>query len=845
MGVPSSGNTVDAQVGGVTKLVEAVTKVTTGVITVENTSEFPESGTICVGKEYMTYSGKTVTTFVGIQRAQFFLSDPSHGAAAHDVGAEVRGAFVGVAERNFQPDVMYDCVSDTKGRVFLDFSNNNVDWNTFPPKGVLVLPGVVASRKAAKGPRWFRVRFETLGAEQSRLKFYTYYGQHTQSVLPLDEPLDDDADSIVVRSVIVGQDPRGRFVNQKQGGYVFSVEKVDDLPFDSGILDISGYSQIQLEVYSDAPGITSGIWYSDAAMTQVIRKFELPFSAGSDGTYQLVNSSAPAYTRFLKVTYVSSGTPTQIMLRFKVLTKPISGQVMGVADFIAPNMACNLQRSIVVGAQPDGGFVNLPADGSALNFENVGALAKLKDGLRRGVVGVVKLAASTAKADWSPQTHSGKESFLVIDQEIMAYKYTAMADPAGDEIIITRRGLFKSTETSHAKNSVVRSVANSKWTDTDGWNTIELFIASDQASCQRGVIVQFTNDARADTPVARYTRRFSFTRYDAAQGARVFRFQTLLDGFRVLYAPGPVLETDFYMDATLKVASRDKHSHESLPISIRNHFQDRYARKKSVLGYRSSFPEARVMTDICMFPIDKISTTYQMYTPAATTYGVEVVSTHSEDSAGKSGVRKVGIVYLDADWAEQYIEVDLNGKTPVTAVPENVFRVNDMFSVSVGGTGAAVGNITCRTTSDSVLESDVSTRPKSPKSPQRSPRNSRFSSGKQCLRLISKGTNRDITGLYTVPAHHTAYADAMTVSSAGGTQDARLRANVDPRTRARISANCFLVQSILYVGSARNNTKTLPSLKFPAKTDIKFSSNTNSKSGDISVSLSLTLIEDL
>lgn len=1058
MGVPSSGNTADRVIGGITSLTSPVQLDGVEGLRVEDTSQFPDNGVVRVDEEYITYSGKTADTLTGIARAQFFPLDPKHGVAKHVTGAKVHGVFVGTSERNFQPDVMYDCKSATNGRVFLDFSNDNKDWDTFPKKGVSVPAGINVSRKAAKGPRWFRVRFENTETQQCRLRFYTYYGQHAQRVLPLDEPIDSDADSIVVqsvqtgekpdgtygrqslpgvsaknsivnghnnltatvftaevaasdlvvpvpeghgfrftkgdsimageelmrvtavtsrqlhvergtqetkkqshaagtkvgeafvgdwapvdtysgitiiakgksattapgtlltqfsatgdyitqsvainvedismfpprtlgciaryfrviyanvgntelgvpdasplqymelqthftntqvsvvsqlnqslvgnedvtttRSVIVGQDPTGQFVNQKQDGYVFSVENVEKLPFDSGILDIAGYSQIQLEVYSDAPGVVAGIWFKDRAMSQVIRRFSLPFAAQPDGTYQLVNTSAPAYTRFLKVTYTSSASPTQIMLRFKVLTKAITGQVMGVTDFIAPNMASNLQRSITVGAQPDGDFVNLPADGSALSFNRPCAAAILKDGLRAGLNSTsLKLVSPISKADWSSSASEGSLSLVVVNREIMSHDYSAMTDPMGDTLTVVGRGLFGTNMTNHRENTVVRSVILSKWVDSDGWNTIEVFISSDQPSNPRGVIIQFTDDTQSESPVARHTKRYSFTQLDAIRGSRLFRFRPILDGFRVLYVPSAVPETTLYVDVTLKIAKESKAACDSLPISIQDHFQDRYARKKVILGYRSLFPDTNVVCDICMFAIDMVSTAYRLYTPASTAYSVELVSTSNEDAAGKSGIKKVGMVYLNQDWEEQYVELEMTGKKAVVAVDEGVMRVNDLFAVSVGSSGAAVGNIFCQTGDGSTIEGNGSSSP-------------RGHSSKQTLRYIVKGSTKDTTGLFTVPANHTAYADTMAVSNAEGTQETRLCANVNPHTRERLNANCFLVQTLIYIASAGNNTKALQSLKFPEKTDIKFTSTTSNKRRDTSVSLSLTIIED-
>lgn len=55
-----------------------------GTLTVTDTTDFPTTGTIKVGDEFMTYTGKTATTITGMTRAQL-----SSTAGAHDVGSEV------------------------------------------------------------------------------------------------------------------------------------------------------------------------------------------------------------------------------------------------------------------------------------------------------------------------------------------------------------------------------------------------------------------------------------------------------------------------------------------------------------------------------------------------------------------------------------------------------------------------------------------------------------------------------------------------------------------------------------------------------------------------------------
>ncbi len=82
--------------------------------------------------------------------------------------------------------------------------------------------------------------------------------------------------------------------------------------------------------------------------------------------------------------------------------------------------------------------------------------------------------------------------------------------------------------------------------------------------------------------------------------------------------------------------------------------------------------------------------------PADAGEQLEIVSTSANDDGAPvgTGIRTVGVHYLDADGAEQDETVTLNGTTPVALTETNVRFVNDLHAATVGSTGAAVGAIT-------------------------------------------------------------------------------------------------------------------------------------------------------
>jgi hypothetical protein len=166
------------------------------------------------------------------------------------------------------------------------------------------------------------------------------------------------------RAITVGKTPTGLYENENIGGYVFrTTESLSgDASYNTDILDLNGYSQIQTEIFADTSGILTGTWYDDASGTNVVRTFNFPYN-NSDN---LETFGAPIFTRYLRYTYTNSGTDqTRFIFALKLLTKAVSGQFLGVESTITNNMLSNLQRSITVGKQPDGDYVNTPANGMA------------------------------------------------------------------------------------------------------------------------------------------------------------------------------------------------------------------------------------------------------------------------------------------------------------------------------------------------------------------------------------------------------------------------------------------------------------------------------------------------
>jgi hypothetical protein len=93
----------------------------------------------------------------------------------------------------------------------------------------------------------------------------------------------------------------------------------------------------------------------------------------------------------------------------------------------------------------------------------------------------------------------------------------------------------------------------SPWTDTDGFNSISVFIQSDVKSEIDGVTVQFTDDVQAGVPVVRKALNYTYEQKDIDRGYLEFTFPTELDGFRLLYTNNSDNQGSFFIQSDLRV----------------------------------------------------------------------------------------------------------------------------------------------------------------------------------------------------------------------------------------------------------------------------------------------------
>tara|TARA_R110000824_G_scaffold84864_1_gene211341 strand:- start:457 stop:1767 length:1311 start_codon:yes stop_codon:yes gene_type:complete len=152
------------------------------------------------------------------------------------------------------------------------------------------------------------------------------------------------------RSITVGIDPTGTFTNAKIDGSAFltTANLASGSTYDSGVLDVRGYTQVQTHVNADQDGTLVIYFSSDDAGANVARTLTVPFSSGSG--FQLY--SAPAFTPYIKYTFVNGAIAQgDFYYETKLLTTSLSAQVLTLDAFIAPSMTANLGRNIIAGVE--------------------------------------------------------------------------------------------------------------------------------------------------------------------------------------------------------------------------------------------------------------------------------------------------------------------------------------------------------------------------------------------------------------------------------------------------------------------------------------------------------------
>lgn len=142
--------------------------------------------------------------------------------------------FSGSYEFNLLPDIAFVCKTDTSGTLTVYFSPDGE--NDDSSLSFKIKANTNEIHTLTKGPRWTKVIFDNdSGANQTFLRLYVYYGSFRGLNSPLNSIINDNANTVIVRSVDTGIDLAfNRFGGMTEDSKFGSCLDMDsaDAPFD-------------------------------------------------------------------------------------------------------------------------------------------------------------------------------------------------------------------------------------------------------------------------------------------------------------------------------------------------------------------------------------------------------------------------------------------------------------------------------------------------------------------------------------------------------------------------------------------------------------------------------------
>lgn len=168
----------------------------------------------------------------------------------------------------------------------------------------------------------------------------------------------------------LGQIPDGTFINTPADGAGFRTTSAvgDGATFDSGVLDLTNYTQVATSVVADVDGTLRFIFGNSPTMSGttvgqdgVDRLITVPYTSASGYQY----FSAPAFTPYVRYEFTNTagqGAAGQFFFDTRFLTKSVSGQLLRMDGFISPAMVANLGKNVIVGQKLNNSYDTVPLD---------------------------------------------------------------------------------------------------------------------------------------------------------------------------------------------------------------------------------------------------------------------------------------------------------------------------------------------------------------------------------------------------------------------------------------------------------------------------------------------------
>ena len=298
----------------------------------------------------------------------------------------------------------------------------------------------------------------------------------------------------------------------------------------------------------------------------------------------------------------------------------------------------------------------------------------------------------------------------------MTYVLGKIQQPDGDYVPMRANGSAFST--SGALTGYQEYTSD--WFDSDGWNSIELFVGAQVPSSGRGIIIEYTDDTQAGSPTVRSRRYYELNKHDANQGYKAFNIPTNLDGFRVRYVNGEFAQSGFYLDATLRPNRSNQNYNAGGAINTANFLTE--VALDRVANYQVNTKFGTNLSVAAAADIWTSGGQYSGFRPTASSgLALEALSTSSQDAGttlssgtatGPSSRRTlidtaatfvsdgvaVGDIILNDDKADHGIITSVNDENSLTVFhmqEETRFDVGDNYRVvTAAGTGASVIKVT-------------------------------------------------------------------------------------------------------------------------------------------------------
>jgi hypothetical protein len=176
-----------------------------------------------------------------------------------------------------------------------------------------------------------------------------------------------DSGTITVDSGTVSIDNGGSVVSSTNPLPVYTGPSPGDLGFqtsallgngatyDSGVLSLVGYSQVQTHVLSNVAGTIVIDFCRDAGGADILSTLTIPYSSGNYETF-----GSPAFTPYVRYRFTADAAgQTDFYFDTKFLSTAISPQTLGVDAFVSPLMVAQLNRSVLVGKTSGGNYNNV------------------------------------------------------------------------------------------------------------------------------------------------------------------------------------------------------------------------------------------------------------------------------------------------------------------------------------------------------------------------------------------------------------------------------------------------------------------------------------------------------